>query len=96
MQKIAAAYDILHRAYSKIVEVMSSGKRLLGKYFRVAFYGQAHFEDEDGKEYVYKEPKITGLPEICDRLVSLYSSKYGQGNVKLIQDSNKVGLNNLH
>jgi dedicator of cytokinesis protein 9/10/11 len=81
----------LHRAYSKIVEVMHSGKRLLGKYFRVAFFG-ALFEDENGKEYVYKEPKITGLTEICERLRRVYSVRFGAGNVHLIRDSNKVRL----
>ena len=89
VQKLADAYELLHRAYCKIVDVMHSGKRLLGKYFRVAFYGQA-FDDEQGKEYVYKEPKITGLTEICERLHAIYSSKFGQGNVHLIRDSNKV------
>jgi len=89
VQKLAAAYEILHRVYKKIVDVMHSGRRLLGKYFRVAFYGPA-FDDEQGKEYVYKEPKITGLPEICERLQAVYSSKFGHGNVHLIRDSNKV------
>lgn len=87
---MASAYELLHKAYSKVVEVMQSGKRLLGKYFRVAFFGQQYFEEEDGKEYIYKEPKITGLPEICNRLQTMYSQKYGAGNVKLIMDSNKV------
>jgi len=90
LQKIAAAYEILHRAYAKIVDVMLSGKRMLGKYFRVAFFGPAYFEDDDGKEYIYKEPKITGLTEICDRLRVMFSAKYGAGNVKLIRDSAKV------
>ena len=39
VQKLAHAYDLLHRAYSKVVEVMQSGRRLLGQYFRVAFFG---------------------------------------------------------
>jgi hypothetical protein len=69
---------------------MRSGKRLLGKYFRVAFFGQAYFDEEDGKEYVYKEPKITGLTEICERLQRIYSEKCGHGNVQLIRDSNRV------
>lgn len=94
-QRLSKAYGLLHEAYSKIVEVMRSGKRLLGKYFRVAFFGQSFFEEEDGKEYVYKEPKITGLTEICDRLLKLYSDKFGQGNVKLIMDSNKVNPKDL-
>lgn len=81
---------MLHEAYTKIVEVMRSGKRLLGKYFRVAFFGQSFFEEEDSKQYIYKEPKITGLTEICERLLKLYTEKFGPGNVKLVMDSNKV------
>lgn len=51
---------------------------------------QAYFEDEDGKEYIYKEPKITALPEICQRLHNMYSEKYGRDKVQLIKDSTKV------
>jgi hypothetical protein len=47
--------------------------------------------EEDGKEYIYKEPKVTSLPEICERLKGLYSEKYGKDTVKLIMDSKKVG-----
>uniref|UniRef100_A0A3Q4M4S1 Dedicator of cytokinesis 9 n=1 Tax=Neolamprologus brichardi TaxID=32507 RepID=A0A3Q4M4S1_NEOBR len=39
-EKLAHLYDTLHRAYTKVMEVMHSGKRLLGTYFRVAFFGQ--------------------------------------------------------
>lgn len=39
-QKLSQLYDTLHRAYNKIMEVIQSGRRLLGTYFRVAFYGQ--------------------------------------------------------
>lgn len=39
-QRLAHLYDTLHRAYSKVTEVMHSGRRLLGTYFRVAFFGQ--------------------------------------------------------
>ncbi|MEQ2181241.1 hypothetical protein GOODEAATRI_009364 [Goodea atripinnis] len=48
------------------------------------------FEEEDGKEYIYKEPKLTGLSEISQRLLTLYGDKFGPENVKIIQDSNKV------
>nr|XP_054101353.1 dedicator of cytokinesis protein 9 isoform X39 [Callithrix jacchus] len=40
-ERLAHLYDTLHRAYSKVTEVMHSGRRLLGTYFRVAFFGQA-------------------------------------------------------
>ncbi|XP_063648359.1 dedicator of cytokinesis protein 9 isoform X43 [Pan troglodytes] len=100
-ERLAHLYDTLHRAYSKVTEVMHSGRRLLGTYFRVAFFGQQYqftdsetdvegfFEDEDGKEYIYKEPKLTPLSEISQRLLKLYSDKFGSENVKMIQDSGK-------
>lgn len=56
---------------------------------------QGFFEDEDGKEYIYKEPKFTPLSEISQRLLKLYSDKFGQENVKIIQDSSKVNPKDL-
>lgn len=53
---------------------------------------QGFFEDEDGKEYIYKEPKFTPLSEISQRLLKLYSDKFGQENVKMIQDSGRVSM----
>ncbi|XP_075446913.1 dedicator of cytokinesis protein 9 isoform X9 [Ascaphus truei] len=94
-ERLAHLYDTLHRAYSKVTEVMHTCKRLLGTYFRVAFFGQGFFEDEDGKEYIYKEPKLTPLSEISQRLLKLYSDKFGAENVKMIQDSGKVNPKDL-
>uniref|UniRef100_A0A3Q2CU88 Dedicator of cytokinesis 9b n=1 Tax=Cyprinodon variegatus TaxID=28743 RepID=A0A3Q2CU88_CYPVA len=94
-EKLTHLYDTLHRAYTKVMEVMHTGKRLLGTYFRVAFFGQGFFEDEDGKEYIYKEPKFTPLSEISQRLLKLYSDKFGPENVKIIQDSGKVNPKDL-
>ncbi|XP_053129814.1 dedicator of cytokinesis protein 11 isoform X3 [Hemicordylus capensis] len=94
-EKLTQIYRTLHGAYTKILEVMQTKKRLLGTYFRVAFYGQAFFEEEDGKEYIYKEPKLTGLSEISLRLLKLYGEKFGAENVKIIQDSNKVNVKDL-
>uniref|UniRef100_A0A8C8BWE3 Dedicator of cytokinesis 11 n=1 Tax=Oncorhynchus tshawytscha TaxID=74940 RepID=A0A8C8BWE3_ONCTS len=94
-EKLGRLYDTLHRAYNKILEVMQTGRRLLGTYFRVAFYGQGYFEEEDGKEYVYKEPKLTVLSEISQRLLWLYGYKFGAENDKIIQDSSKVNPKDL-
>uniref|UniRef100_A0A803VT66 Dedicator of cytokinesis 11 n=1 Tax=Ficedula albicollis TaxID=59894 RepID=A0A803VT66_FICAL len=100
-EKLTQLYRTLHGAYAKILEVMHTRKRLLGTFFRVAFYGQAKFsettffEEEDGKEYVYKEPKLTGLSEISFRLLKLYGEKFGSETVKIIQDSNKVNIKDL-
>jgi len=51
---------------------------------------QGRFGDEAGTEYIYKEPKVTSLSEIADRLNRLYSAKFGADNVKLAMDSNPV------
>ncbi|GCB69887.1 hypothetical protein scyTo_0010660 [Scyliorhinus torazame] len=59
------------------------------------FKAVAFFEEDDSKEYIYKEPKLTGLSEISQRLLKLYSDKYGTENVKMIQDSNKVNPKDL-
>ncbi|XP_065925413.1 dedicator of cytokinesis protein 9 isoform X3 [Magallana gigas] len=93
--KLASSYDSLSKAYTKVVDVTASGKRLLGKYFRIAFFGSSYFVEEDGKEYIYKEPKVTSLAEICERLKNMYSEKYGKDTVKLIMDSNKVNPGEL-
>uniref|UniRef100_A0A8C3CX19 Dedicator of cytokinesis 11 n=1 Tax=Cairina moschata TaxID=8855 RepID=A0A8C3CX19_CAIMO len=104
-EKLTQLYRTLHGAYAKILEVMHTRKRLLGTFFRVAFYGQVSiytdsfnntfFEEEDGKEYIYKEPKLTGLSEISLRLLKLYGEKFGSETVKIIQDSNKVNVKDL-
>lgn len=51
---------------------------------------QTYFEDEAGKEYVYKEPKVTSLAEISERLYHQYCDKFGKEAVKMIMDSNSV------
>ncbi|XP_070278364.1 dedicator of cytokinesis protein 10 isoform X14 [Myotis yumanensis] len=89
-KKLSDLYYDIHRSYLKVAEVVNSEKRLFGRYYRVAFYGQGFFEEEEGKEYIYKEPKLTGLSEISQRLLKLYADKFGADNVKIIQDSNKV------
>ncbi|KAF7243147.1 Dedicator of cytokinesis protein 10, partial [Varanus komodoensis] len=98
-KRLSELYYDIHRSYLKVAEVVNSEKRLFGRYYRVAFYGQVSavgfFEEEEGKEYIYKEPKLTGLSEISHRLLKLYVDKFGADNVKIIQDSNKVNPKDL-
>nr|XP_031533809.1 dedicator of cytokinesis protein 10 isoform X10 [Vicugna pacos] len=94
-KKLSDLYYDIHRSYLKVAEVVNSEKRLFGRFYRVAFYGQGFFEEEEGKEYIYKEPKLTGLSEISQRLLKLYADKFGADNVKIIQDSNKVNPKDL-
>jgi hypothetical protein len=39
-EALAHCYQTLAQAYRKIVEVSHTGRRLLGRYYRVAFFGQ--------------------------------------------------------
>ncbi|KAL2096343.1 hypothetical protein ACEWY4_008491 [Coilia grayii] len=94
-KRLSELYYDIHRSYLKVTEVVNSEKRLFGRYYRVAFYGQGFFEEEESKEFIYKEPKLTGLSEISQRLLKLYSDKFGADNVKMIQDSNKVNPKEL-
>lgn len=92
--ELAQIYGRLQNGYKKVVEVTRNGKRLLGTYFRVSFYGSL-FGEEDGKEYIYKEPKLTQLSEISDRLKTMYGEKFGHENFSLIQESGKVNRKTL-
>lgn len=63
--------------------------------FNVHMCFQAYFEEETGQEYIYKEPKVTSLSEISERLLRLYSEKFGPENVKMIMDSVPVDISEL-
>lgn len=40
LQRLSELYYDIHRSYLKVTEVVNSEKRLFGRYYRVAFYGQ--------------------------------------------------------
>ncbi|XP_015777841.1 PREDICTED: dedicator of cytokinesis protein 7-like [Acropora digitifera] len=82
----------LSEAFGKIIQ--TEGKRMLGTYFRVGFYG-SKFGDLDGEEYIYKEPAITKLPEVSHRLQAFYGAKFGADVVEVIKDSNAVEQDKL-
>lgn len=46
-------------------------------------------------EYVYKEPKVTSLSEISERLYHLYCDKFSHDVVKIIMDSVPVSADLL-
>lgn len=84
------SYEHLAQSYSKVIDFQRTGKRFLGRFFRVIFFGQLFFEEESGIEYIYKEPKVTALSEVSERLYRQYKEKFGPDSVKMIMDSNTV------
>ena len=55
-------------------------KRILGTYYRVAFFGEPWGELSQC-EFIYKEPQITQLSEIALRLEKMYKARFGEINV---------------
>jgi len=92
---LAKCHEDLTNIFKKIMDLDSSGSRMLGSYYRVGFYGVA-FKDLDGKEYIYKEPKITRLAEIAERLKSMFAKRFGENTaVHVLPDSNVVDRSKL-
>ncbi|XP_076021315.1 dedicator of cytokinesis protein 8 isoform X2 [Genypterus blacodes] len=92
-RKLASTHDKLQRAFDNIMQ--KGHKRMFGTYFRVGFYG-AKFGDLDEREFIYKEPRITHLPEISDRLENFYSQCFGDDTLVMIKDSTPVDRKQLN
>nr|XP_020449325.1 dedicator of cytokinesis protein 8 [Monopterus albus] len=92
-RKLASTHDKLQRAFENIIQ--KGHKRMFGTYFRVGFYG-AKFGDLDEREFIYKEPGITHLPEISHRLENFYSQCFGDDTLIMIKDSTPVDRKQLN
>ncbi|XP_033123079.1 dedicator of cytokinesis protein 7-like isoform X2 [Anneissia japonica] len=90
--RLSTIHSKLCDAFHKIVEL--DKKRMFGTYFRVGYYGPK-FGDLDGEEFIYKEPKITKLPEIAHRLQNFYGERFGEENLVMMKDSRKVDVRTL-
>ncbi|XP_050528941.1 dedicator of cytokinesis protein 9 isoform X2 [Daktulosphaira vitifoliae] len=92
---LADCYRTVSHAYDAAVIARQSGRRMLGRYYRVTLFGQAYFGDQHGVEYVYKEPKLTPLSDVSERLLCQYGNKFGRENVKIIMDSSMISASEL-
>uniref|UniRef100_A0A6Q2XG36 Dedicator of cytokinesis 8 n=1 Tax=Esox lucius TaxID=8010 RepID=A0A6Q2XG36_ESOLU len=90
-RELATTHQKLQKAFDNIIQ--KGQKRMFGTYFRVGFYG-AKFGDLDEREFVYKEPGITHLPEISHRLENFYSQCFGN-SLEMIKDSTPVDRSKL-
>ncbi|CAL8344956.1 unnamed protein product [Lota lota] len=92
-RKLASTHEKLRGAFDSIIQ--KGHKRMFGTYFRVGFYG-AKFGDLDEREFIYKEPGITHLPEISHRLENFYSQCVGEDSLEMIKDSTPVDRKKLN
>ncbi|XP_072289223.1 dedicator of cytokinesis protein 8 [Eucyclogobius newberryi] len=91
-RKLSSTHNKLHKAFDNIIQ--KGHKRMFGTYFRVGFYG-SKFGDLDEREFIYKEPAITHLPEISHRLENFYSQCFGDDSLVMIKDSSPVDRTQL-
>eukprot|EP00042_Codosiga_hollandica_P047603 m.518331 g.518331 ORF g.518331 m.518331 type:complete len:2056 (-) comp57486_c0_seq1:163-6330(-) len=92
-KELSAAFADLHAAYDQIIAYENEKpKRILGTFYRVAFFGPA-FEELNGQEFIYKEPQITQLSEIALRLETMLQAKYGQ--IEVIRDAGREATAHL-
>ncbi|MEJ1272084.1 hypothetical protein NN561_002932 [Cricetulus griseus] len=92
--QVLLSMEFLTQQLASLATDIPACRKLLSK-FPQGSIARGFFEEEEGKEYIYKEPKLTGLSEISQRLLKLYADKFGADNVKIIQDSNKVNPKDL-
>ncbi|KAK7934281.1 hypothetical protein WMY93_005177 [Mugilogobius chulae] len=92
-RKLSTTHNKLYKAFEHIIQ--KGHKRMFGTYFRVGFYG-SKFGDLDEREFIYKEPGITHLPEISHRLENFYSQCFGDDTLVMIKDSSPVDQTQLN
>eukprot|EP00164_Ancoracysta_twista_P000838 GFYU01001106.1.p2 GENE.GFYU01001106.1~~GFYU01001106.1.p2 ORF type:complete len:1030 (-),score=336.70 GFYU01001106.1:3709-6798(-) len=85
---LAACYAEISESYRSIIHVNAYESRMLGSYYRVCFHGEK-FAELNRKTFIYKEPKITRLAEIQERLETSFGHSLGCA-VKTLSDSKAV------
>ena len=92
--RLSKSHLHLHSVFEKLLEANSKQTRMLGTYYRVGFYGHRFGARLDGREFIYKQPKITRLMEIATHMKQLYSKQLGTA-VRILPDSNPVDRTKL-
>ncbi|ELR16168.1 Dedicator of cytokinesis [Acanthamoeba castellanii str. Neff] len=86
---LSRAHADLQAIYQDIASANELQSRMLGSFYRVGFFG-AGFDELDGQEFIYKEPKITRLGEITERLLEQFGERLGSERVRLWTSQGEV------
>ncbi|VBB26410.1 unnamed protein product [Acanthocheilonema viteae] len=81
---LVSIYAELQQAYALADQMKVSGKRHLGTYFKVLFYGSKHFGEQHCTEWVYREVGHTSLAEACERMTDSCRCVLGHDRVQII------------
>uniref|UniRef100_A0A1I7T4N4 PH domain-containing protein n=1 Tax=Caenorhabditis tropicalis TaxID=1561998 RepID=A0A1I7T4N4_9PELO len=80
---LVSVYAELQQTYSRAAEVRSSGKRHLGAYFRVRFYGETHFRQEHATDWIYREAGLTSLAAFALEIKEKCQRQVGHDRVQI-------------
>eukprot|EP01105_Mastigella_eilhardi_P010341 TRINITY_DN240_c6_g2_i3.p1 TRINITY_DN240_c6_g2~~TRINITY_DN240_c6_g2_i3.p1 ORF type:complete len:377 (-),score=117.76 TRINITY_DN240_c6_g2_i3:55-1185(-) len=96
-KEMAEALIALGKAYDSVAHEGEKDSRMLGVYYRVAFSGSALQDDADlnGKEFIYKEPKLTRLAELQERLKHQFGQTFQASSVNIVRDG-KIVMSPAH
>lgn len=87
--QLAKLYRNQVSLYEEIKNKPTEEMRLLGRYYRVTFYG-SFFGKDDGKTFIYREVKLTHLLDVTGRLLSIYRRLYGDDNIEVLTESGMI------
>ncbi|KAK5972965.1 Zizimin [Trichostrongylus colubriformis] len=82
-KSLVGIYAELQQTYSRAAEVKASGKRHLGSYFRVRFFGEYHSRFEHGTDWVYREAGLASLAEVSLRLREYHRQLIGHDRIQV-------------
>ena len=89
------AHTELEGFYNKLSKTDTD--RLLGRYYRVGFYGAMFGPELDGAEFIYKEPLLTHLFALKDRLTSHFGTLFGgDDKVEVLDHGGMVDITQLN
>lgn len=73
----------------KLKQITKEEERLLGRYYRVSFYGK-EFGDDNMQTYIYRELKLTNLYQFQAQIEQFYSQRIPNKKVEIIRESTPI------
>ncbi|EAX87232.1 Dedicator of cytokinesis family protein [Trichomonas vaginalis G3] len=87
--ELDAIFSRSQKFYEQLDTMPTQGERLMGRYYRVIFYGN-QFGEDNGKIYIYREQKLTNLFNLTKRMEDTYTPIIGRGKLEIIKESKPV------
>ncbi|EAX89875.1 Dedicator of cytokinesis family protein [Trichomonas vaginalis G3] len=78
-----------------VAGIAKDQERLLGKYYRVNFFGDV-FKDDDKKSYIYREKELTNVFNFSKRIIQDLTNVHPGKKFEIIQESSKVDESKLN